>query len=159
MTASVNSKKRILVVDDDIDLNTTFALLLEFDGHEVRTAYTCEAAMMMIKEVEFDLIIVEYWLPGMRGDELASFVNHKWPDCPIILTAATLQDNEAVLTAKLDCILNKPFTMAQLREAMDWAFENSRKIRASTKPSSWMHFGPQTDPHQRRRPVKDDVFQ
>jgi len=159
MTAAADSKKRILVVDDDIDLNTTFALLLEFDGHEVRTAYTCEAALAMIKEIEFDLIIVEYWLSGMKGDDFASFVKQKWPDCPIILTAANLQESDAGLTAGLDCILNKPFTMAQLREAMDWAFENSRKIRESSKPSSWMHFGPQTDPLQRRKPAKDGVFQ
>jgi len=125
MSASVTPKYKILVVDDDIDLNTTFALLLEFDGHEVRTAYACEAALLILEKIQFDLIIAEYWLPGMKGDELAALVKQKWPDQPIILTAANIQQfqKEDHLFAGVDCLLNKPFTISQLREAITWVLE------------------------------------
>jgi len=115
-----NPKYKILVVDDDADLNTTFALLLEFDGHVVRTAYTAEAAMSLLEKIKFDLVIVEYWLPQIKGDEFAAAVKQKWPDLPIILVAASIEElnvNDQPIQG-VDCWLNKPFSMSQLREAM-----------------------------------------
>lgn len=125
MNASINHKYKILIVDDDLDLNTTFALLLEFDGHDVRTAYTCEAALLMLERDKFDLIIAEHSLRGMKGDELAALVKERWPDQPVILTTAdgeaAFKEGQAI--AGVDCLLNKPFSMSQLREAMIWVLD------------------------------------
>jgi CheY-like chemotaxis protein len=92
MNTSANPNYKILVVDDDLDVNTTFALLLEFDGHEVQTAYTGEAALVMLEKSKFDLIITEYWLPRMKGDELAAIVKQRWPDLPIIMATANSEE-------------------------------------------------------------------
>src|SRR5580700_7287600 len=114
----MNQKYKILVVDDDLDLNTSFALLLEFDGHEVETAYTGEAALEKLAKKRFDLIIAEYWLPRMRGDHLAALVKHKWPDLPIIMVTANFEeihvDDHPI--AGVTCLLDKPFSMEHLRE-------------------------------------------
>ena len=61
----------------------------------------------------------------MKGNELAAVVKSKWPDCAIILTAANLQDfhQEDHPIAGVNCLLNKPFTMSQLREAIGWALD------------------------------------
>ncbi len=124
MSKLANPKYKILVVDD-VDLNTTFALLLEFDGHEVRTVYTAEAALAMLEKLKFDLMITEYWLPRMKGDELAALVKQEWPDQPIIIATANIEEintDDHPITG-VDCLLNKPFSMSQLREAINLVLE------------------------------------
>lgn len=124
MSKLSNPKYKILVVDD-VDLNTTFALLLEFDGHEIRTVYTAEAALAMLRKSKFDLIIAEYWLPGMKGDELAALVKQEWPDQPIIIATANIEEINAedLPISGVDCLLNKPFSMSQLHEAVNLVLE------------------------------------
>ena len=131
MNASGNPKYNILVVDDDLDVNTTLALMIEFDGHKVQTAYTGEAALAMLQKGKFDLIIMEYWLPLMKGDELVKLVKRQWPDLPIIMATSTTEelDKDVHPIAGVDCLLNKPFSMAQLRDAMVWVFERYEERR------------------------------
>src|ERR1022692_4435867 len=122
MSVSVNPKYKILVVDADLDLDATLASLLEFDGHEVSTAHTGEAALGLLGKRRFDLMIAEYWLPRMKGDELAALVKQDWPDLPIIIVTANTEElnlDENPLTG-VDCLLDKPFSAGQLREAMKW---------------------------------------
>lgn len=152
MNTPANPKYKILVVDDDLDLNTGFALLLEFDGHEVQTAYTGEEAMDLLGKNQFDLLIAEYWLPRMTGDQLAAHVKERWPDLPIIIVTANfgeihLEDHPI---SGVDCLLDKPFSMTQLREAMDWAMR-----RHADKPHAqhahdlevhWVHTGHHDSP-------------
>jgi CheY-like chemotaxis protein len=131
MNISANPSYKILVVDDDLDVNTTFALLLEFDGHDVQTAYTGEAALAMLEKSRFDLIITEYWLPQMKGDDLAALVKQQWPDQPIIMATANIEDlnRDVYPIAGVDCLLNKPFSMSQLREAMIWVVDRYAESR------------------------------
>ena len=115
-------KCKILVVDDDLELCGSFALLLEFDGHEVQTAYTGEAALAKLAKCPFDLMISEYWLPRMRGDQLAVEVKRQFPGLPIIMVTANFAeihlDDHPI--AGVNCLLDKPFTINQLRNAIHW---------------------------------------
>lgn len=122
MNTTTYHKLKILVVDDDLELNTSFALLLEFDGHEVQTAYTGEAALAMLAKSHFDLLISEYWLPRMRGDELAMSAKQQSPGLPIILITANFaeMDLDDHPIAGVDCLLDKPFTMDALRNTLSW---------------------------------------
>ncbi len=131
MNASANPNYKILVVDDDLDVNTTFALLLEFDGHEVKTAFTGEDALALLEKNKFDLIITEYWLPHMKGDELAAIVKQRWHDLPIIMATANSEElsNDVHPIPGVDCLLNKPFSMPQLREAMIWVIDRYSENR------------------------------
>jgi len=143
MSTSAKPKYKILVVDDDIDLNTSFALLLEFDGHEVHTAYTGEAAMLKLAANHFDLLISEYWLPRLRGDQLAAMVKQRWPDLPIILVTANFEEilGENHPIAGVSCLLDKPFSMSQLREAMDWAIGRQTEPPPGESTPRWIHSG------------------
>ena len=143
MNTQVNPKYKILVVDDDLDLNTSIALLLEFDGHEVQTAYTGEAALKLLAKSHFDLMISEYWLPLMKGTELAALVRHKCPDLPIIMVTndvAEINMDEHPITG-ISCLLDKPFSMDQLREAMRWAMGHNAERQAEDLEIHWVHRG------------------
>jgi two-component system response regulator VicR len=144
MTTITSPKYRILVVDDDLDLNTNFALLLEFEGHKVQTAYTGEAALEKLAKNSFDLIISEYWLPRMRGDQFAAMVKQKWSDIPIIMVTANFQeihvDDHPI--PGVNCLLDKPFSMDQLREAMNWTmgYRVGRQIEEPAPTEvHWVH--------------------
>lgn len=144
MNISATPSFKILLVDDDLDVNTTFALLLEFDGHDVETAYTGEAALAMLEKSKFDLIITEYWLPRMKGDEFTALVKQHRPDQPIIMATANIEElnNDAHPIAGVDCLLNKPFSMPQLREAMNWVtdrYAESRQLERSTLGANVSH--------------------
>ncbi len=70
-SAAPRKKKpmRVLVLDDDKELRTTFSLLLSKDGYRVTQAYSgCEAIAMHQKE-PFDVVIVELLLPDNQGFE------------------------------------------------------------------------------------------
>ena len=155
-------KYKILVVDDDLELNTSFALLLEFDGHEVQTAYTGEAALEKLAKSHFDLMISEYWLSRMRGDELALLVKERWPELPIIMATANFEEIGVEHPIPgVNCLLDKPFTMNQLREAMNWVMGHHAE---SEKPADqpeihWVHGGqraPSRGPHD--GPTESDDF-
>ncbi|HUC84648.1 MAG TPA: response regulator [Candidatus Acidoferrales bacterium] len=145
MNPATSPKYHFLVVDDDIHLHTTFTLMLEFHGHEVRTAHTGEAALALLEKVKFDVIITEYWLPGMQGDELAAIVRQHWPDQPIILATTNVEDIQGHFhpPATVDCLLNKPFSMLQLREAILGVLDRYEEIRrggseAHQAPEDWL---------------------
>jgi CheY-like chemotaxis protein len=142
---SAQSKYKILVVDDDLELNTSFALLLEFDGHEVHTANTGEAALEKLGKNHFDLLISEYWLPRMTGDQLAGLVKQRWPDLPIIMVTANFEEIQMddLQIAGVHCLLDKPFTMNQLREAMNWALGHPEPTEVGERELHWVHHGDQ----------------
>lgn len=160
MNTATKPKYKILVVDDDLDLNTSFALLLEFDGHQVETAYTGEAALAKLAKSHFDLLISEYWLPLMRGDQLATQVKQHWPDLPIIMVTANFGEIhlDDYPIAGVNCLLDKPFTMAQLREAMSWVLGRHQETPAGESEVHWVRGGyrPASDDPQDTQPGSDD---
>jgi DNA-binding response OmpR family regulator len=139
-------KYKILVVDDDLELNTSFALLLEYDGHEVETAHTGEAALEKLAQNRFDLMISEYWLPRMRGDQLAALVKEQWPDLPIIMVTANFEEihMEDRLFSGVHCLLDKPFTMDQLRQSLNWVMGHLEEKPADELEIQWLPGGHRT---------------
>ncbi len=156
MNPSANPKYRFLVVDGDIHLSTTFALMLEFYEHEVRTAHTGEAALALLEKERFDLIITEYWLPRMNGEELAVTIRHHWPDQPILMATANLEEVQKNIhpLAGVDCFLNKPFSMSQLREAILWVLDCYPGVRQGDLETHGVHDHHPAEPEKSRSPQR-----
>lgn len=68
------SRRKILVVDDNVDAADAVAVLLETDGHEVRTAYTGRDAIRDAVAWEPDAMILDIGLPDMTGHDLARHI-------------------------------------------------------------------------------------
>jgi CheY-like chemotaxis protein len=60
---------RVLVLDDDKELRTTFSLLLSKDGYRVTQAYSGREAITMHQKEPFDVVVVELLLPDNQGFE------------------------------------------------------------------------------------------
>ncbi len=114
---------RILVVDDEPVVSSIFKILLESDGHAVSTADGGREALALFRSGSFDVVVTDLIMPGMKGDELAAAIKEIAPTTPIILITAhneVLQNHRSRLK-HVDCLLGKPVSIADLREAIHCA--------------------------------------
>ncbi|MDW7731902.1 MAG: response regulator [Methanolobus sp.] len=105
--------KSILVVEDS-PVNMELAVcLLEYNGYDVAKAMDGEQALQLVKERDFDLILLDIQLPGMDGLELLRIIKdmERKRDIPVIaLTAnAMAGDEEKYLAAGCAAYIAKPF--------------------------------------------------
>lgn len=66
-----NSGFSILIVDDDPDILECYKQLFDYEGYRTETVSTPSEAIQRAEETRFNLAILDYTLPHMRGDELA----------------------------------------------------------------------------------------
>ena len=114
------AKKKILVVDDEPLVCEAVKMLLEFDGHEVVTAGNGNEALVLFDRGGFDLVITDYTMPGMKGDELALAVKARVPGQPVIMITAHAEmlKTKTVPLVGVDYLVSKPFQIEDLREAI-----------------------------------------
>jgi CheY-like chemotaxis protein len=113
-------KKRILVVDDEPFVCEAVKMMLAFDGHDVLTANNGKEALEMFDRGKFDLIITDFAMPGMKGDELAAAIKARAPKQPVVMITAyaeMLQSSGKPLPG-VDFVVSKPFLLEHLREAL-----------------------------------------
>lgn len=110
-----------MLVDDEPAVLRAFAMLLRHDGHEVQAVDSGEAALAMLDQRPFDLIITDFSMAGMKGDQLVALIRQRRPDQPIIVATAFAEVFKIFGTQSggVELLLEKPFTMAELREAID----------------------------------------
>jgi CheY-like chemotaxis protein len=71
MKAPPFPQRRILVVDDEPFVCDAVKMMLAFDGHSVETASSAKDALALFEKSKFDLVITDFAMPAMKGDELA----------------------------------------------------------------------------------------
>ncbi|MGO8675131.1 MAG: response regulator [Limisphaerales bacterium] len=109
--------KRILVADDQQEVRDTIKLLLRLDDHTVAEATNGREALEMFEQGRFDLVITDYAMPEMRGDELAANVKNLAPSQPILMLTGSVELLDGFATA-VDALLRKPFSLMDLRQAI-----------------------------------------
>jgi CheY-like chemotaxis protein len=109
--------KRILLVDDDVAARESIKLLLSIDRHGVIEAKNGQEALQLFSQAPFDLVIIDYFMPQMKGKELAAYIKMAAPLLPILMVTAYLEKLVDTDT-QVDAMLPKPFGIAELREAI-----------------------------------------
>lgn len=114
--------KRVLVVDDEEAYLRCVQRLLKAWGFEAHCEKTGAAALSALSEapVPFEVVLVDYMMPEMRGDELVTAIRRR-PAPPRILVMSG--DNDAQIVSRVreagaDGFLTKPFTRHQLEGAI-----------------------------------------
>jgi CheY-like chemotaxis protein len=115
--------KKILVVDDEPQVCEAIGMLLSFDGHEVVSANGGEEALALFARHKFDLVITDYTMPGMTGDDLALELKTRLPGQPVIMITAFAEDlkRSGVSLTGVDQLVSKPFQFQDLRDAVQKA--------------------------------------
>ncbi len=111
---------RILIVEDNLDLLTILRELLVLD-HEVATARRGEDAIVLAREFQPDLVILDLQLPAMDGIEAGRWIKRELAPkrVPILALTALAQagDPEAVLSSGCcDAYMAKPASLDAIRD-------------------------------------------
>ncbi len=116
--SAVRQLRQLLFVDDEAEICNMVAAYLERRGIQVTTHSNAHDAIAAIRENPqiWDLVVSDYTMPGMTGDQLAGSVHKIRPDLPIILvtgagdaTARNLDSNPNILGT-----ITKPFALETL---------------------------------------------
>jgi CheY-like chemotaxis protein len=93
-----NTRKELLCVDDDPNTLTLRRLVLQAAGYGVTTADSGANALgILAGRTKIDLVLLDYLMPGMNGDELALKLRHAYPQLPMIAISAVGQLPDALL--------------------------------------------------------------
>lgn len=116
-------KTRVLVVDDAGPVIVLCVNVLQSVGHSVRGANCGERAIELIREEPFDLMLVDFRMPGMDGFEVFRQARAIRPDLAAVLVTAygTPEILKGASELGFNAVLAKPFTPADLRGAVDKA--------------------------------------
>ena len=109
--------KRILLVEDDPAARQSIKLLLTIDRHEVVEAADGKEAIVLVMSEPFDLAMLDYFMPGMQGNQVALRFREIAPSLPILMITAYLEKLEAS-DKPVDAVLAKPFSIEELRRAI-----------------------------------------
>jgi CheY-like chemotaxis protein len=91
-------------------------MLLQFDGHTVEASNSGRDALAMFEPGRFDLVITDYAMPEMNGNQLADAIKADAPDQPVIMI--TGHSGTFLPSPSVDFLIGKPFQMEHLREAI-----------------------------------------
>lgn len=123
---------RILVIDDEDVIRGLMAEILAFAGHDVATARTAEDALDLLDtDAEFDLVVSDVMMPGLSGLELLENVRVLQASLPVVLVtgAGTYDTLSEALTRGAAGLVTKPFTHAELKDAVEHALERASRSR------------------------------
>jgi two-component system, OmpR family, response regulator len=117
--------KRILVVDDDLELQQLVQVVLRQEGYEVSQALDAFAGLELIEREKFGLALLDVMMPGMDGLEMLSRLRGFDTDLRVIVMTALTAPEAAVsaLRDQASDFLTKPFDIEQLLSAVRTAFE------------------------------------
>jgi CheY-like chemotaxis protein len=120
------SPRYVLVVDDEPDMRVNVARILRRGGHECVMAGSGEEALSLLQERRPDLILTDLRMPGMDGLALLRAVRQHVPPIPVVVVTAYASEATAreALAAGASAFLAKPFTGAQLLDAVRSAFDH-----------------------------------
>lgn len=120
MAIPEKSGRRILVVDDDEMVSNTLRKVLALDGHAAELVSSASKALAALEQSKFDLVITDYEMPVMKGDQLAAEIKARIPTQPIvILTAYREKLRASGRPVQADLILGKPFDLWEFRKAIN----------------------------------------
>ena len=116
-----DSKKTILLVDDEADLVDLVKFQLIAKGYNAIVTHNGLEALEVLKKVSPDLIILDMNMPGMGGVEFYNKIStgHKRSRYPVLVVTARANLEETFKDVEIDGFLTKPFDIGQLVKEAD----------------------------------------
>ena len=112
--------KKILVVDDEVDLVETIRFPLEMEGFQVLVSFNGEDALNQARNENPDLILLDIMLPKLDGYKVCRLLkfDERYKHIPILMLTAKTQarDKQTGMETGADEYITKPFDIDQLME-------------------------------------------
>lgn len=133
---------RIAVIEDDKDQADWLHTWLSGHGYDCHVFYDAKSAMRAFQRESFDLVLLDWMLPDINGDELLKWIRDKI-DWPIPVVFCTQRDDEADIAYALDHgaddYVTKPIQPLVLKARIKAL---TRRLSAGRKTTTLERFGP-----------------
>jgi DNA-binding response OmpR family regulator len=116
------SKRRILIVDDDIDINNLFKLFLEYDGYNVDAFTDPIDALYSFRKDVYDLVLLDLKMPKMNGMLLYEKLHSIDPDllfCFITANREYIEHLKKSIVEIEKIVIYKPILLSELRNKIN----------------------------------------
>jgi two-component system cell cycle sensor histidine kinase/response regulator CckA len=111
---------RILVVDDESTVRDSIRILLQSDGHKVKTVGSGAEALEELDKSSYDFVFTDLNMDGMSGIQLARAIKAKYPRQTIVMITAYTQVfyQQTQDRTLVDFIVGKPFNIRSIRDIL-----------------------------------------
>jgi two-component system nitrogen regulation response regulator NtrX len=109
-------KDKILVIDDEAGIRSSLRGILEDEGFAVTTTDTGEAGLEILKNENFDLVLLDIWLPQMSGLDVLAKINASEENSQVVMISGHGSIATAVQATKLGAFdfLEKPLSLEKV---------------------------------------------
>ena len=112
--------KKILLVDDDEWIRDSLTLYFDTEGCQIVAVETAEEGVELLKQQDYDIILLDYKLPGIDGLTFSRKIQEIRPDAIKILITA--YKNKKVVSEAMNVgiqdLIDKPFTIKTIEDSM-----------------------------------------
>lgn len=117
--------KKILVIEDDVDIHNFIKKILEKENYEVISTYLGRDVDLLLENNNIDLVLLDLMLPDISGEEVLK----KIKDIPVIVISAkiTSEDKVSVLSNGANDYITKPFDVNELLARIKVQFRLNQK--------------------------------
>ena len=124
MNEGSDDMKQILIVEDDSFLNKMLAYNLTADGYRVVSALNVRMAAEVLRQHEFDLVLLDVNLPDGNGFELCKLIKPEHPDTIVIFLTANDQESDQIRGYEVGAVdyITKPFVIGALQRKIKAMF-------------------------------------
>jgi DNA-binding response OmpR family regulator len=124
---------KILLLDDDRDLTEVISAWLASENHTLEIVHDGRDGMDRLRVSDFDLVLLDWNLPGLSGLEILRYLRGEGNNTPVIMLSVnrTIDEKITGLDIGADDYLPKPFNMKELSARIRSALR-----RSSQKPSN-----------------------
>ena len=120
MQTRTSRLRHILVVDDEPLVRQSVQIFLQDDGYVVHEANSGAEALALFEPGKFDMVFIDYFMPEMKGDQLAAAIKQRSPDQPVVMVTAYPERLQSLVcpAGGADSVICKPFGLENLRLAL-----------------------------------------
>ncbi|MFJ7685938.1 response regulator transcription factor [Peribacillus butanolivorans] len=111
---------KILVVEDDNDINHLLCNIIRKSGYFPQAAYSGTEAMIYLERQDWDMVLLDLMLPGMTGEEILTKIINQSP-VPVIIISAKMEQQTKIdaLRTGADDYITKPFDIEEVSARID----------------------------------------
>ncbi len=121
---------KILVVDDEENILISLSSILEDEGYTVKTSSDAETALKMLEKEEFDVALLDIWLPKMDGLKLFEIMKEQKREEEVIFISGHGSIEQAVKATKIGAFdfLEKPLSLERVVVAVKNASQKKELV-------------------------------
>ncbi|WP_315107899.1 response regulator transcription factor [Clostridium intestinale] len=145
----------ILIIEDNMDVNLMLAEELMDFGYKVKSIYTGTDGIKEVKEINYDLILLDIMLPYKSGDEILKEIR-TFSDIPVIIISAKDMVGTKIdlLRIGADDYITKPFDLGEVVARVE---SNLRRVNKQMQGEKKFNYKDLTLDYNRKQVVVNDV--